>query len=728
MKPKMLTGNLETIIKWVFKNKAFDQEWYVANFPDVSALGLNPEEHYRRFGAMMQRAPNPYFAAAPGLLEATVFPTPDKKRELLSASEMAASGSHDAAVRYAEMHVPDDHKYAIETLRANRALTRGDADGWLHHLNGYIGNFGAAPIQLKDGDHLLERLSTAPLPRAAAGPLVSVIMPAFNAAKTIRPAAESILNQTWRDLELLIVDDASDDHTWSILQGLAASDSRVKIFRNKVNVGPYASKNTLVSLASGEWITGHDADDWAHPQRLEQHLGGVLSCKNPPRASMQLMLRMMPDGALDRFTKVSHFSIDGIARDAPISCLFNASFLRDELGSWDCVRFGADSELIGRTKKILGDEFHRHEQVGMFAMSFEGSLTNHAVHGVSRATGPSQIRKDYAAAWRAWHKAIDPQTANAARLSFPPDNDDERKFVASREALVPVVDVQRNHAALTGEGIDDIPVTLLCSSKRPAFLEHISGQIRAQVHPKIHVVFVAHGPGHNTEAILRSFEGVASVRVVELPDSSVMLGAALNQALAQCETDFVAKIDDDDFYGPNYVRASLSAFLFNGHDNVGIVGRTRAYCYVEDADAFVIRFDPNNSNRLRKRVFGGTIFWSRKKMQNQQFQNLPRAIDTAFFKDALSKGVEIFSGEPEDYVHVRYSQLSEHTWKADSKDFLRPTTPVASGLHLELAWSSARAPGIAELPKRSGGDTAHTCHQSPPGEISLGSDTRESVE
>ena len=115
-------------------------------------------------------------------------------------------------------------------------------------------------------------------------------------------------------------------------------------------------------------------------------------------------------------------------------------------------------------------------------------------------------------------------------------------------------------------------------------------------------------------------------------------------------------------------------------------------------------------------------------MQNQQFQNLPRAIDTAFFKDALSKGVEIFSGEPEDYVHIRYSKLSEHTWKADSKDFLRPATPIASGLHLELAWSSARTPGIAELPKHSGGEATDKGHRSPPEEVSQGSDTKANVE
>ncbi|MDV7141407.1 glycosyltransferase [Tropicimonas sp. TH_r6] len=694
-----MTSTKNDIVDWVFKNGSFDPEWYGKSFPDVGALDLEPEQHYRRFGALMKRPPNARFAADPTSFLIAVQGKPKENHELLVASRIAQDGDHDIAVRFAETYVPEDMAYAIETLRANRALATGDSAGWLRHLNSYIGRFGAAPVQMGAGGQLLDRLSTGPLPAVTGGPLVSVIMPAWNAEKSIRPAVASILRQTWRNLELLIVDDASEDGTWGILQEIAASDSRVKIFRNKVNVGPYVAKNIMVSMASGDWITGHDADDWAHPQRLEHHLGAVLKSPTPPRASLPLMLRLLPDGSLDRFTPISHFSIDGIAREAPIACVFNAGFLRDDLGSWDCVRFGADSEMIGRARKLLGDECRSHDQIAMFAMSFEDSLTNHATHGVSRTTGPSQIRKDYAAAWRNWHKTIDADRPGTARLPFPPEDASERPFAASPEALVPLCNVRRNHAAMTGDGIDDISVTVLCPSKRPGFLGHISAQIRSQVHPNLHVVFVAHGPGHDPEEIRRSFAGVASVTVIELPDPDVTLGVALNLALEQCQSDLVAKIDDDDFYGPNYIRSSLATFLFNGHDDVGIVGRNRAFCYVEDTDAFVLRFKRTDTNVIKSRVFGGTIFWSRQKLQDQKFQDLPRAIDTAFFKDAEEKGVKIFSGEPEDYVHVRYSLISEHTWKASVEDFLRPTTELAKGLRLDLAWSSQRAPEIAELPK-----------------------------
>ena len=84
-----------------------------------------------------------------------------------------------------------------------------------------------------------------------------VMMPAWNSEDTLEAAAMSILDQTWQNLELLIVDDASHDDTWAVMEILARRDERVRITRNKVNVGPYVSKNVALGHARGDWITGH---------------------------------------------------------------------------------------------------------------------------------------------------------------------------------------------------------------------------------------------------------------------------------------------------------------------------------------------------------------------------------------------------------------------------------------------------------------------------------------
>lgn len=104
-------------------------------------------------------------------------------------------------------------------------------------------------------------------------PLVSVIMPAYNAENYIDTAIRSILNQTLTDWELLIVDDASTDRTYEIARSYR--DCRVKVIRNEVNKGPGFSRNTAMLIARGKYIAVLDADDAYKPERLERLLSEI---------------------------------------------------------------------------------------------------------------------------------------------------------------------------------------------------------------------------------------------------------------------------------------------------------------------------------------------------------------------------------------------------------------------------------------------------------------------
>lgn len=103
-------------------------------------------------------------------------------------------------------------------------------------------------------------------------PAISVVMPAFNAEKYIDRAISSILNQTFEDLELVIVDDQSTDRTWEIIQEHASRDARVRAHRNEVNSGPAATVNRAIALSSAPVVAGMDADDVSVPHRLERQL------------------------------------------------------------------------------------------------------------------------------------------------------------------------------------------------------------------------------------------------------------------------------------------------------------------------------------------------------------------------------------------------------------------------------------------------------------------------
>lgn len=102
-------------------------------------------------------------------------------------------------------------------------------------------------------------------------PFVSVIMPAYNAGKYIRAAINSVLAQTYPFFELIIVDDASTDDTYSIAREFLY-DARVKLLSNKVNNGIVYSRNKGITISKGKYIAILDSDDIALPQRIEHQV------------------------------------------------------------------------------------------------------------------------------------------------------------------------------------------------------------------------------------------------------------------------------------------------------------------------------------------------------------------------------------------------------------------------------------------------------------------------
>ncbi len=106
---------------------------------------------------------------------------------------------------------------------------------------------------------------------SSATPLVSVIIPAFNAGRTLRETLESAARQSWQHLEIIIVDDGSTDQTAAIAADFCAADARAKLI-SQPNGGEFAARNRAIDEARGEWIAPLDADDLWYPEKLERQL------------------------------------------------------------------------------------------------------------------------------------------------------------------------------------------------------------------------------------------------------------------------------------------------------------------------------------------------------------------------------------------------------------------------------------------------------------------------
>ena len=100
-------------------------------------------------------------------------------------------------------------------------------------------------------------------------PLISVIMPLYNAERFVGESIGNILGQTVGDFELIVIDDASTDSSYDIASRYAAQDARIVLMRNDANHGAAYTRNRGLETARGSFITFMDADDRCSPERFD---------------------------------------------------------------------------------------------------------------------------------------------------------------------------------------------------------------------------------------------------------------------------------------------------------------------------------------------------------------------------------------------------------------------------------------------------------------------------
>jgi hypothetical protein len=200
------------------------------------------------------------------------------------------------------------------------------------------------------------------------GPRVSVIMAAYNAAGTVGYAIRSVLAQEYQNIELLICDDASHDETIAVIKREVGGDERVRVFRSDMNQGTYNIRNALLGVARGEYVTFHDADDYALPSRIRLQMAAMLA--RQPRAVVARLLRVRPSG------EFVFYKDQSALRNAPVTIMAPKETIV-RYGPYRSVRFGGDTELKERIRNAEGDRsVHQMKQPLMLGLSSETSLTH----------------------------------------------------------------------------------------------------------------------------------------------------------------------------------------------------------------------------------------------------------------------------------------------------------------------------------------------------------------
>ena len=438
----------------------FDEDWYLQTYPDIAAAGVDPKAHFINFGWHEGRWPNGF-----GVVDldfeiwSTELPvTPvEKLRNIVSKAESPASGlaawflcrwlaswgRWEEASKYIQEMLSDEHSLFLirhqgpyllafniflqkkqhekakallnkkdwpstnDKLLAGSMLVSGIQK--IELINKVFAKYDLANISTQN-DVCLNNVkcenSVAAIKSKFTLPLVSVIVPCFNAEATLPVALKSICAQTYEKLEIIVVNDASTDSSRSVIKEFMKKDRRIKHIEQPQNSGAYAARNLGLSKAKGSFITTHDADDWSHPEKIARQVKALIENKKAV-ACFSHWVRCDEKLHFERWRMEDGWIYRNIS-----SLMFRRKVHR-KLGYWDNVSVNADTEFFNRIVKMFGVSkvLDVLPEVPLaFGRVDAGSLTqNSTTHLRTQFLG---LRKEYIESASKWHN-------NTRRLFMP---------------------------------------------------------------------------------------------------------------------------------------------------------------------------------------------------------------------------------------------------------------------------------------------------------------------
>jgi len=184
-----------------------------------------------------------------------------------------------------------------------------------------------------------------------------------------------------------------------------------------------------------------------------------------------------------------------------------------------------------------------------------------------------------------------------------------------------------------------------------------------------------------------AFDGLDTPERGELVSSVVRapawwtLGDCLNAALDRARGELIAKMDDDDHYGPEHLRDLATAWDFSGAD---LVGKRIEYVHLAER-GITVRRPSSAPERDRPHVGGPTLFGSRETLRRHRFLRVPNRVDSTLYERVLADGGRIYGIHSRDLVLERHGH--GHAWEAGDETFLANAIEQRAGLAIDLATS-----------------------------------------
>lgn len=218
-------------------------------------------------------------------------------------------------------------------------------------------------------------------------------------------------------------------------------------------------------------------------------------------------------------------------------------------------------------------------------------------------------------------------------------------------------------------------VSVLCVSNRPSRLAGIVANYQRQSVESRELVVVAHGDGFD-EAVLERTLGAVPGGRWSLAPREWTLGRCLNDGLERCRARHVAKLDDDDLYGAEYLADALLSSMISG---AAVTGKHSYVANLIGSDMVIVRF-PGQECRPSRYLAGGTLVLDREQLGDLAFPDLTIGEDQGLIREAWGAGLLVYSGDMFNYVQHRGDG---NTWQASDPYLLRGSVVLGGSASID---------------------------------------------
>ena len=218
--------------------------------------------------------------------------------------------------------------------------------------------------------------------------LVSVITPTYNSGQFIGDTIRSVVNQTYKNWELILVDDCSTDNTLSVIEQFTKTDDRVRFHRNQENMGAGETRNKGLELAKGRFISFLDADDLWHKEKLEYQLRYMLDKDVPISFTSYNLMNEKGEDLNKTIRSVPFVDYRGVLKNTIIG--MSTSMI--------------DTEIVGRDFKFI--PLRTRQDLYLWISLLK---RGHSAHGIEKALVSYRVRSNsissnkYKAAKTTWY-------------------------------------------------------------------------------------------------------------------------------------------------------------------------------------------------------------------------------------------------------------------------------------------------------------------------------------